>query len=107
MKHYVRSAAQILVLIYGLLLSISPVTAQGPGSDKAVRDPGPTVQFASGSSALKIPLELDGAAILLRVSVNRSKPLKFVFDAAASISIISPKRATELGLKSRRSLCLL
>jgi Aspartyl protease/PDZ domain len=106
MKHYVRSVAQILVLIaYVLLLSVtSHVTAQEPRSDKPARDPqraGASVQFASGSSALKIPLELDGTAILLQVSVNHSKPLKFVLDAAASISIISPQRAAELGLKTR------
>lgn len=58
------------------------------------------VKFASGSSsALKIPLEIDGNIILMRVRVNNSKPLKFIFDTGASISFISARRAAELGLK--------
>ncbi|HEU0045987.1 MAG TPA: aspartyl protease family protein, partial [Nitrososphaera sp.] len=54
-----------------------------------------------GNSALRIPLEIDNNLILLRVNVNGSKPLKFIFDTGASISAISSKRATELGLKSQ------
>ena len=54
-----------------------------------------------GNSALRIPLEIDNNLILLRVNVNGSKPLKFIFDTGASISCISSKRAAELGLKSQ------
>ena len=54
-----------------------------------------------GNSALRIPLEIDNNIILLRVNVNGSKPLKFIFDTGASISCISSKRAAELGLKSQ------
>lgn len=58
-------------------------------------------RFDSGNSALRIPLEIDNNLILLRVSINESKPLKFIFDTGASISAISSKRAAELGLKSQ------
>ena len=54
-----------------------------------------------GNSALRIPLEIDNNIILLRVNVNGSQPLKFIFDTGASISCISSKRAAELGLKSQ------
>lgn len=60
----------------------------------------PAVRFTSGNSALKIPLEIDNNLLLLRVSVNDSKPMKFIFDTGASHSAISSQRATELGLKT-------
>ena len=63
------------------------------------RNAAPTVRFTSGNSALKIPLEIDNNIILLRVSINDSKPLKFVFDTGASHSIIDSQRAVQLGLK--------
>jgi predicted aspartyl protease len=59
-----------------------------------------TSRFTSGNSALKIPLEIDNNLLLLRVSVNGSKPLRFIFDTGASHSGIDAKRATELGLKT-------
>ena len=43
-------------------------------------------QFDLGNSALRIPLEIDNNLILLRVNVNGSQPLKFIFDTSASIS---------------------
>jgi len=58
------------------------------------------VRFDSGDKALKIPLEIDNKIILVRMQVNNSKPLKFIFDTGASITFLSSKRVTELGLKS-------
>ncbi len=59
------------------------------------------VRFDSGDSALKIPLDIDNNIIRMRVSVNGSKPLKFIFDTGASASAISSQRAAELGLKTQ------
>jgi predicted aspartyl protease len=50
---------------------------------------------------LSIPLEIDNNIILMRVSVNNSKPLKFIFDTGASITVINSQRAAELGLKAK------
>jgi predicted aspartyl protease len=57
------------------------------------------VRFASGNSALKIPLEINNNLILMQVRVNGSRPLKFIFDTGASHSGIDSKVAAELGLK--------
>lgn len=62
------------------------------------------VRFVSGSHALKIPLEINNNIILLRVSVNNSEPLRFVFDTAASVSIINSQQATKLGLKPKEEV---
>ena len=40
------------------------------------------VRFDSGDKALKIPLEIDNKIILVRMQVNNSKPLKFIFTPA-------------------------
>lgn len=106
MKEYVRSVAPIWVLIvYVLLLFVpSQVTAQAPKRGESAQKPqngAPLVRFAFGDSALKIPLEIDNNIILMRVSVNGSKPLKFIFDTGASISVIHSQRAVELGLKTQ------
>jgi predicted aspartyl protease len=82
-----------LVLIISLPLLFSNVNAQ----EFTI----PVVKFSSGSSSLKIPIELDGNIILMRVSVNKSRPLKFIFDTGASASVVSPEIASELGLKSQ------
>ena len=58
------------------------------------------VRFNSGDKALKIPLEIDNKIILVRMQVNNSKPLRFIFDTGASITFLSSKRVSELGLKS-------
>lgn len=56
-------------------------------------------RFVSGDSVLKIPLDIDNNIIRLEVSVNDSKPLKFIFDTGASLSVIGSRQAAELGLK--------
>jgi hypothetical protein len=105
MKHYFMSTACILTLVVCVVLSLLPlnVTAQPPKRNASVQkpqQPAPKARFASGNSALKIPLEIDNNIILMRVSVNGSKPLKLIFDTGASFSIISSQRAAELGLKA-------
>ena len=50
-------------------------------------------------SAHHVPLEIDNNLILMRVSVNGSKPLRFIFDTGASFSAIDAPRAAELGLR--------
>src|SRR5258706_10433111 len=75
-------------------------TTRRPPGQKS-QPPLTKARFDLGNSALRIPLEIDNNIILLRVNVNGSKPLKFIFDTGASISCISSKRVAELGLKSQ------
>jgi hypothetical protein len=89
MKHYFKSTACVLTLIVCVVPSSLPlsVTAQAPKTNASIRkpqQPAPKVRFASGNSALKIPLEIDNNIILMRVSVNGSKPLKFIFDTGVA-----------------------
>ena len=53
-----------------------------------------------------VPFELSGDLIVLKVRVNRSKPLKFIFDTGASISVIDPQSARALGLRAKGKLKL-
>src|SRR5437879_298728 len=96
MRHYFHSKfIPTITLVFALALS-SYVTAHQPrrrGSARKLQTAEPTARFDSGDSALKIPLEIDNNLILMRVQVNHSKPLKFIFDTGASFSIINSQRA--------------
>ena len=105
MKNLFRSS-WILAFVICSAVFWCPVSLRAQQTTR--RPPGPksqppvtTARFDLGNSALRIPLEIDNNLILLRVNVNGSKPLKFIFDTGAAISFISSKRAAELGLKSQ------
>lgn len=66
----------------------------------------PNYSFTSGHSSLGVPFELVGDLIVLKVRVNRSKPLHFIFDTGASISVIDPQSAKALGLRAKGKLKL-
>src|SRR2546429_3786360 len=87
------------VLVCPVSLRAQRTTRRPPGQKSL--SPLAKARFDLGNSALRIPLEIDNNIILLRVNVNGSKPLKFIFDTGASISFISSKRAAELDLKSQ------
>jgi predicted aspartyl protease len=106
MIRYPISAAQIWVFLACLMFlsAAAHVSAQQPGRDKSGPKPrraAPKGRFSFGDSALKIPLEIDNNIILIRVRVNGSRPLKFIFDTGASASLINQSTAAELGLKPR------
>ena len=63
-------------------------------------------RFAAGSSSVRIPLELANDLIVLKVRVNSSRPLHFIFDTGASVSVIDPQSARALGLRAKGKLNL-
>lgn len=105
MKCLFRSSWTIaFVTCTGFLLWPVPLRAQQPTRrppGQKSHAPATKVQFDLGNSTLGIPLEIDNNLILVRVNVNNSKPLKFIFDTGASISVIHSRRAAELGLKAQ------
>ena len=106
MRYYSLSPASVLPLIVWVIALSVPLTiaAQQPNRGGSVgkgHRATPKVRFDSGNSALRIPLEIDNNIILMRLRVNNSKPLKFIFDTGASISVISSKGAADLGLKTQ------
>jgi hypothetical protein len=58
----------------------------------------PDVRFASGKSALNIPLRIFNNHVYLQVSLNNAKPLWFLLDTGAG-NIINLRNARALGLK--------
>ena len=63
-------------------------------------------RFTSGQTALGIPFELSGDLIVLQVRVNRSRPLHFIFDTGAGISVLDPQSARALRLRAKGKLKL-
>jgi Aspartyl protease len=105
MKCYFGSSPARFTLLVSVLVFLLPLQTSAQQSDTSASVPKPQpqtrIRFTSGNSSLKIPLEIDNKIILIRVSVNGSKPLKFIFDTGASASIISAQRAADLGLKTK------
>ncbi len=58
----------------------------------------PDVRFASGKSALNLPLKIFNNHVYLQVSVNNTKRLWFLLDTGSS-NIINTRHARTLGLK--------
>ena len=86
-----------ITLLIGLVLTLSTsVTAQ---KRKAETLNQVSSSFTSGDSARAIPLEIDNNILFLRVSVNGSRPLRFIFDTGASVSVVNSELLKELKLK--------
>ena len=66
----------------------------------------PAYRFTAGQSSVRVPIELGNDLIVLKVRVNRSRPLNFIFDTGASISVIDPQTARALGLRAKGKLDL-
>ena len=94
MSFYVRW----LILIAICPIFLADATAQTTNA--------PNYRFTSGHSSLGVPFELVGDLIVLKVRVNRSKPLHFIFDTGAGISVIDPQSAKALGLRAKGKLKL-
>lgn len=66
----------------------------------------PSYRFSAGRSSVRVPIELANNLIVLKVRVNGSRPLHFIFDTGASISVIDPQSARALGLRAKGKLSL-
>ena len=67
---------------------------------------GPAYRFTAGSSSIKVPIEVANDLIVLNVRVNSSRPLNFIFDTGASVSVIDPQTAKALRLRAKGKLKL-
>jgi Aspartyl protease/PDZ domain len=63
-------------------------------------------RFPANHGSTRVPFELANDLIVLKVSVNSSRPLHFIFDTGASISVIDPQTAKSLGLRAKGKLNL-
>ena len=95
----------LIVLVF-VSASSQHLSAQesNPNSSTRKRQVTSQARFTSGSSALNIPLEIDNNIILMKVGVNNSKPLRFIFDTGASHTILHSRRGSELGLKPEEQI---
>lgn len=79
MRH--AALAAIVALVLG---------ASGPAS--------PAITAQRAAAAVTVPFELASRHVIVKVSVNRSRPLAFVLDTGANLAIIRTDTAKELGL---------
>ncbi len=97
MKSHGRFFFRLLVPTISALLLISPLS----GSARVIKSP-PASRSAKDQRPSRIPFELtDGGHVLVRVSVNGSKPLWFGLDSGNEQTLISQRQAAALNLKLR------
>jgi Aspartyl protease/PDZ domain len=102
MRDKIRSA--LLAPALAALVLLSPhAQAQTRGARPApatARPAARNARFDSGASAVGIPFDFEDNSIFLRVRVNGSRPLRFIFDTGAGLTILNARTAKELGLKA-------
>lgn len=80
-----KSLLAFLVVIISLATAASRTTQTSP-------------KPAATTSPVSIPFELVARHIVLKVKINDSRPLSFVFDTGDKVAIVDAQRAKELGL---------
>jgi hypothetical protein len=106
MRSAIRAGARIMLVVVAFSLCATPLVAQRAKRRgvKSSRKTAPKISFASGTSALDIPFELDANVIFVRASINDSAPLSLIFDTGAGINVINASRAAGLRLSSGASV---
>ena len=81
-----KSLLAFLILILSLATAASGTRQTSP-------------KLVATTSPVVIPFQLVVRHIMLKVEVNNSRPLSFVFDTGDKVAIVDDERAKELGLK--------
>src|SRR5437588_9779844 len=90
--------AAIMAFSFGLVSAT--VTAQTPQVQRQVPMQLPKLNFPAGKSAVEIPFEVEGNWMVIPVSVNGSRPLRFVLDTGAQgTTLQNSELADSLSLK--------
>lgn len=74
-----------LIISFSSGLGSGSVSAQTPQPER--RTPNmqlPTLRFPAGKNVVEVPFEVEGGWMVIPVSVNGSRPLRYVFDSGAS-----------------------
>lgn len=86
-----RSLATIAFLLAAAAVSLGQATRHG-----AI---GPTVAFVSDTKQTEIPFAIANNLIILKVSLNGSRPEWFIFDTGAESTVIDTEFAKQLSVK--------
>ena len=86
------------IAFVALILAASTVSEAQNRRKRSQGVPLVSSRFTAGDSA-KIPVELDNNIIFVRARVDGSRPLKFIFDTGASVSVVNADLIGELKLK--------
>jgi Aspartyl protease len=92
-------AQRLSAYALALPLALVVLTSIASGQQKRPDQSPANVQFVNGHQALNIPFEFEYNQIVLKVRVNDSTPLKFMFDTGAGASVLSAGGAAGLHLK--------
>src|SRR5256714_8007970 len=102
-KHFRASfpirAAFLLVVTLSITIPTVAIRARGAYGPVAT-----SVALPIPDAPVTIPFELVTRHIMLKVRINNSRPLSFVFDTGDKVGIVDTEVAKELGLKMEGQL---
>lgn len=85
---FTKAILCLAIVISALLLINSCVQAQTPQIGGFNQTPLPKLKFPEGKSFVEVPFEAEGNWVVIPVSINGSRPLRFVFDSGASGTVL-------------------
>ena len=95
----ISSFAIVVSAVFSIGFPVPAQAQQQPGANGREL-PLPKVKFPAGKDSVEIPFEVDGNWMVILVSVNGSRPLRFVLDTGASGTILYNSNAADsLNLK--------
>jgi len=87
-------------MVFDLGLVSATGTAQTPQVQRPMPLQLPKLNFPDGKSVVEIPFEVEGNWMVIPVSINGSRPLRFVLDTGAQGTVLqNPEIADSLNLK--------
>lgn len=99
---FLKSSFWILasIMVFDLGLVSATGTAQTPQVQRQMPLQLPKLNFPDGKSVVEIPFEVEGNWMVIPVSINGSRPLRFVLDTGAQGTVLqNPEIADSLNLK--------
>ncbi|HEX8265325.1 MAG TPA: aspartyl protease family protein [Pyrinomonadaceae bacterium] len=85
-KAFLSFAFIVSVLFSGVFCVQAQIPQQGASPNQMQL---PKLKFPEGKSSVEVPFETSGNWMVIPVSVNGSRPLRFVFDSGASGTVLS------------------
>src|SRR5215831_14222223 len=81
-----------------LLLSSAQSNTPQPQAGASTKQSDPRESSVPDQRGIRIPFELDGNIIFLKVQANDSEPLEFVLDTGATLTVLDTEQARKLGI---------
>src|SRR2546429_5860657 len=97
---YLRNKFCVMAIVLGVLASMGTQVYGQTARNERREMSLPTLRFPAGKDVVEVPFEVESGWVVIPVSVNGSRPLRFVLDSGAgAAAITNPAIVDSLNLK--------